>query len=208
MDRRIERPHAKRRKRIVRGALALVVVAAAVLLWLLMPGANALTVDAAAIRTGNVVRAPFRDFVPLRAEVAPLRTVFVTAISGGQVAELAASDGAMVAAGTPLARLSNPSLELDVASRSAEIVGQLSAISGQRLSVQNTRQDGARDLAEARNALSKARTLLAQKQVLYDKGIITRAAIDPVREDVGYQQARVSALDRGTAEAGATLADQ
>ncbi|PTQ64997.1 HlyD family secretion protein [Sphingomonas sp. PP-CE-3G-477] len=208
MDRRIERPHAKRRKRIVRGAIAFVLVAAAVLLWLLMPGANALTVDAAAVRTGDVTRAPFRDFVPLRAEVAPLRTVFVTAISGGQVAELAASDGAMVAAGTPLARLSNPSLELDVASRSADIVGQLSAISGQRLSVQNTRQDGARDLAEARNALSKARTLLAQKQVLFDKGIITRAAIDPVREDVGYQQARVGALDRGTAEAGATLADQ
>lgn len=208
MDRRIERPHAKRRKRIVRSAIALVLVAAAVLLWLLMPGANALTVDAAAVRTGDVTRAAFRDFVPLRAEVAPLRTVFVTAISGGQVAELAASDGAMVAAGTPLARLSNPSLELDVASRSADIVGQLSAISGQRLSVQNTRQDGARDLAEARNALSKARTLLAQKQVLFDKGIITRAAIDPVREDVGYQQARVGALDRGTAEAGATLADQ
>ena len=200
MDRRIERPHAKRRKRIMRSALAIAVVAAAVLLWLLMPGANALTVDAAAIRTGDVVRAPFRDFVPLRAEVAPLRTVFVTAISGGQVADLATSDGAMVAAGTPLARLSNPSLELDVASRSAEIVGQLSAISGQRLSVQNTRQDGARDLAEARNALSKARTLLAQKQVLFDRGIITRAAIDPVREDVGYQQARVAALDRGTAK--------
>jgi HlyD family secretion protein len=84
-----------------------------------------------------------------------LRTVLVTAISGGQVAELAAGDGdgAMVAAGTPLARLSNPSLELDVASRCAEIVGQLSAISGHRLSVENTRQDGARDLAEARNAL-------------------------------------------------------
>jgi HlyD family secretion protein len=208
MDRRIERPHAARRRQIVRGAIVLAVLAAAAALWLLMPGANALAVDSAAIRTGDVTRAPFRDFVPLRAEVAPLRTVFVTAISGGQVAALAASDGARVAAGTPLAQLSNPSLELDVASRSADIVGQLSAISGQRLSVQTTRQDGARDLAEARNALSKARTLLAQKQVLFDRGIITRAAIDPVREDVGYQQARVAALDRGTAEAGATLADQ
>ncbi len=208
MDRRIERPHARRRKLIMRGVIGLVVGAAAIVLWLFMPGANTLSVDAAAIRTGDVIRAPFRDFVPLRAEVAPLRTVFVTAISGGQVAELAASDGVMVAAGTPLARLSNPSLELDVASRSAEIVGQLSAISGQRLSVQNTRQDGARDLAEARNALSKARALLVQKQALFEAGIITRAAIDPVREDVGYQQARVTALDRGTAEAGATLADQ
>ena len=186
----------------------MVVVIAALVLWLLMPGSNTLSVDSAAIRTGAVTRAPFRDFVPLRAEVAPLRTVFVTAISGGQVAELAAADGAMVAAGTPLARLSNPSLALDVASRSAEIIGQLSAINGQRLTVQNTRQDGARDLADARNALSKAQTLLAQRQVLFDKGIIARAAIDPVREDVAYQQARVATLQRGTSEAAVTLAAQ
>lgn len=208
MDRRIERPHAARRRLIVRGAIGLAVAAAALALWLLLPGGNALSVDGAAIRTGTVTRAPFRDFVPLRAEVAPLRTVFVTAISGGQVAELAAADGAMVAAGTPLARLSNPALALDVASRSAEIAGQLSAISGQRLSVQNTRQDGARDLADARNALSKANTLLAQKQVLFDKGIIARAAIDPVRADVAYQAARVATLQRGTSEAAVTLADQ
>ncbi|EIZ78044.1 efflux transporter, RND family, MFP subunit [Novosphingobium sp. Rr 2-17] len=193
---------------MVRIAIGVAVIVAAAVLWLMMPSANSLTVDAAAIRTGEVTRAPFRDFVPLRAEVAPLRTVFVTAISGGQVAELATADGAMVVAGTPLARLSNPALELDVASRSADIAGQLSAISGQRLSVQNTRQTGARDLADARNALSKAQTLLTQKQVLFDKGIITRPAIDPAREDLAYQRARVSALERGTAEAGATLADQ
>jgi HlyD family secretion protein len=208
MDRRIERPHAKRRRLIVRVAIGAAIVLVALLGWWLMPGANALTVEAAAVRTGVVTRAPFRDFVPLRAEVAPLRTVFVTAISGGQVAALTATDGAMVAAGAPIARLSNPSLELEVASRSADIAGQLSAISGQRLSVQNTRQDGARDLADARNALSKAQTLLAQKQVLFDKGIITRAAIDPVRDDVVYQRDRVAALVRGTSEAGVTLADQ
>jgi HlyD family secretion protein len=134
--------------------------------------------------------------------------VFVTAISGGQVAEIASSDGVMVAAGTPLARLSNPALELDVASRSADIAGQLSAISGQRLSVQTARQTSGRDVADARNALSKAQTLLAQKQVLFEKGIITRAAIDPVRQDVTFQTARVAALDTGMAQAGATLADQ
>ena len=92
--------------------------------------------------------------------------------------------------------------------KSLLIIGQLSAINGQRLTVQNTRQDGARDLADARNALSKAQTLLAQRQVLFDKGIIARAAIDPVREDVAYQQARVATLQRGTSEAAVTLAAQ
>ncbi|MBX9732318.1 MAG: HlyD family efflux transporter periplasmic adaptor subunit [Sphingomonas sp.] len=208
MDRRIERPQHKRRALMTRIAIGVVALAIAAMLWWSLPGANTLTVDVAAIRTGAVTRAPFRDFVPLRAEVAPLRTVFVTAISGGQVADLMTSDGVMVGAGSPLARLSNPALAIEVASRSADIAGQLSAISGQRLAVQTSRQGSARDLAEARNALSKAQTLLAQKQVLFDKGIITRGAIDPLRDDVAYQQSRVTALERGAVEAGATLADQ
>lgn len=208
MDRRIERPGRKRRKLIVRVAIGVAVFAGALLLWWLMPGGNSLAVDAQAIRTGTVTREAFRDFVPLRAEVAPLRTVFVTAQQGGSVAELIASDGTMVAAGTPLARLSNPSLELDVASRSAGIVGQLSANSGAELSVQRTRQDSARDLADARNALSKAQAMLRQKQTLFEKGFVTAAAIDPLREEVAYQQSRVAALASGQSQANGTLADQ
>ncbi|MEV8761090.1 hypothetical protein AB0067_27755, partial [Klebsiella pneumoniae] len=54
MDRRIERPHAKRWRVIVRSAIGVVVVIAALVLWLLMPGSNTLSVDSAAIRTGAV----------------------------------------------------------------------------------------------------------------------------------------------------------
>jgi HlyD family secretion protein len=208
MDRRIERPGARRRKRIVRIAIGVAIACAAVALWWLMPGGNSLAVDAQGIRTGAVVREAFRDFVPLRAEVAPLRTVYVAAVQGGSVAQVIAADGTMVAAGAPLARLSNPGLELDVASRSAGIVGQLSANSGAALSVQRTRQDSARDIADARNALSKAQTALRQKQVLYDKGFVTAAAIDPLREEVVYQTNRVAALTAGQAQANGTLADQ
>ncbi|WP_454280182.1 efflux RND transporter periplasmic adaptor subunit [Sphingomonas sp. Marseille-Q8236] len=208
MDRPVERPGRRFRKRIARAATAGGIVVAGLSIWWFMPAANSLTVDAQSIRTGTVQRASFRDFVPLRAEVTPFRTVFVTAISGGSVAALLAADGGIVAAGAPLARLSNPSLELDVASRSAGIIGQLSTNSGARLSVQRSRQDSARDIAEARNALSKAQTALRQKAALYDKGFVTKAAIDPLQEEVAYQQNRLNALLGGQAQAEATLADQ
>lgn len=177
-------------------------------LWWFMPAANSLTVDAQSVRVGTVRQEAFRDFVPLRAEVAPLRTVYVTAISGGSVAALLAADGTMVAAGAPLARLSNPSLELDVATRSAAIIGQISTNSGAKLSVQRSRQDSARDVAEARNALSKAQTALRQKAALFERGFVTKAAIDPLREEVAYQQNRVTALTSGQAQAEMALADQ
>jgi len=208
MDRRIERPHARRRRLVWRGGIALACVVAAIALCLLLPGSGTLAVEAAAVRTGTVARAPFRDYVPLRAEVVPLTTVYVTVVSGGQIAALAATDGQMVAADAPLARLANPQLELDVATRSAGIVGQLSAIDGQRLTIQRNRLDGEQEVANARNALTKAEAALAQKQPLFERGYITRPAIDPLREEVAYQRARVAALGVGRAQADATLGAQ
>jgi HlyD family secretion protein len=208
MDRRIERPHARRRKLLVRGGLGSAVVAAGAALWWLLPGSGSLAVDAATIRIAPVTRAAFADYVPLRAQVAPLQTVYVTAISGGQVEVLIATDGQSVAAGAPLARLANPTLALDVASRSANIAGQLSSISGQRLSIQQSREQTERDIAAARNELAKGEALLRQKQILFDKQIVTAAAVTPLREEVTYQRARLAALTRSASEAGKMLADQ
>lgn len=208
MDRPIERPHARRRKLLRRAAIGVTVAVLAGLLWWMLPGSQTLAVDAAAIRIAPVQRTAFADYVPLRAQVAPLQTVFVTAISGGQVEALIASDGQTVAAGAPLARLANPALALDIASRSANIAGQLSAISAQRLSIQQSHEQTERDIAAARNELAKAEALLRQKQILFDKQIVTAAALAPLREEVAYQRTRLAALARSGQDAGRMLADQ
>lgn len=207
MDRRVER-RPSRRRLLVRAAAGALALALALFGWRLLPGADAMTVDAASVRIGTVERASFRDYVPLRAEVAPLETVFVTAVAGGQVAQVLAGDGQPVTRGAALARLTNPQLELEVASRSADIAGQLSGLSAQRVAIGRAQLDGEREVADARNALTKAETEFARKQVLFDKGIVTRAAIDPLGSEVAYQRQRVAALGQGRADADRTLADQ
>ena len=64
----------------------------------------------------------------MRGEVAPLHTVFVTAVSGGQVDKVIVQDGTQVVAGAALASLSNPSLKLDVTSKEATIADQLGGV--------------------------------------------------------------------------------
>ncbi|WP_255586473.1 efflux RND transporter periplasmic adaptor subunit [Hephaestia mangrovi] len=208
MDRKIERPRGrfgKREKRIAIGVGALLALLA---LWWAIPSANSLSVDADSVQTGKVVRAPFQDYVPLRAEVVPLHTTFVAAISGGQVGEVIAVDGAMVKKGQPLATLANPDLELEVATKSADIAGQLGNISSQRLTIQRNRLDTAQEVADAQNDLLKARTELQKKQTLFDKGIVNNAAVQPLKDEVAYQQKRVAALTQGRTEESATLSDQ
>jgi len=208
MDRRIERPRGRFGKREQRIAIGMVVALALIALWFAIPSANSLSVDADAIQTGQVVRAPFQDYVPLRAEVVPLHTTYVAAISGGQVATVIAVDGEMVRKGQSLATLANPDLELDVATKSADIAGQLGNISGQRLAIQRNRLDTSQAVADAKNDLLKAQTELQKKQVLFAKGIVLETAVKPLQDEVAYQQQRLSALSAGRAEESATLADQ
>ncbi|TPG15890.1 HlyD family efflux transporter periplasmic adaptor subunit [Sphingomonas koreensis] len=208
MDRKIEQPRGRFGKRERRIAIGVIAVLALIGLWLVVPSANSLSVDADAVQSGEVVRAPFQDYVPLRAEVAPLHTTFVAAISGGQVDTVIAADGAMVKAGQPLATLANPALELDVASRSADIAGQLSGISGQRLTIQRNRLDSSQEVADAQNDLLKAQAELQKEQTLFAKDIVNEAAVRPLANEVAYQKQRLAALQSGHSQESATLADQ
>jgi HlyD family secretion protein len=122
MDRAVARsPWKARRRWIAAGAAAIAAIGLAVCL---IPPPGSLSVKASEIETAAVQRAPFQDYLPVRAEVAPLRAVFVGAVSGGQVDKVLVLDGAQVAAGTALATLTNPELKLDVTSREAEIAGR------------------------------------------------------------------------------------
>ncbi|WP_184003311.1 efflux RND transporter periplasmic adaptor subunit [Stakelama sediminis] len=209
MDRRVAPARGWWRNRRVRwGLIAAAVLAAVALLYAFIPSSNALAVEADAIRTGTVQRAPFQDYVPLRAEVTPRDTTYVSAIVGGQVDHVIAGDGSQVAKGQPLAVLSNRSLELDVASRSADIAGQLGNISAQRLSIQRNRLDSDSEVASAKNALQKAQVELSHKQFLLQKGIVNQAAVKPLAAEVAYQQSRVQALTTARAQESGTLASQ
>jgi HlyD family secretion protein len=65
----------------------------------------------------TVSQGPFEDFIAVRGAVAPLITAFLTTDQGGAVKKVLVEDGAAVKAGQPLIVLSNPALQLQVASQ-------------------------------------------------------------------------------------------
>lgn len=208
MDRPVPQP-AKRRRRLVlaaaAGAGSLAMLAVAV--WLL-PSAHAITVKRGETELAEVRRAPFQDYLPIRAEVAPLTTVYVTTVEGGQVERVQAQDGALVAAGTPLARLSNPQLRLDVTAREAEIAARLGDVSAQELALQRAQVERDREIAETRYNLLKARRELEIRQRLRAVGVESDAGVKTFADEADYHQARLAALQTGQAREAAIGAAQ
>lgn len=200
MDQPVERPKRAARRRLLIGAGGAVAVALAGLAAWLAPGAGSLTVEGKDVVVAEVARAPFRDYLPLRAEVAPLTTVFVTAVEGGQVADVLVQDGAAVTAGAPIARLANPQLQLDVTGREADIAARLGDVSAQELSLQRARAEREQQTADTAFKLLTARRELAKRQRLREAGFESDAGVRPFADEVAYHQQRLASLQRGQAE--------
>lgn len=213
MDKRIARPRRAWWQRRVTW-IAVAAVLAAVALWRWLPAAGSTDIAASAIETGEVTRGAFDDYLPVRATVAPRLTTLVGVLAGGQVEQLLVQDGAMVAAGQPLATLANPELRLDVLTREAAIASQLGAIAGEGLGIERSRLDRSAQVAQAEYDLIKARRDLAIRQQLFDKGIVSEAGVAGYRAEADYQARRLAQLRSGagteariTATQGQRLAD-
>jgi len=200
MDRKISSPRAARRGRL-RLILAGVAVLVVVLLgWRLIPSGGSTDVASADIETGSVAHAPFHDYLPVRATVAPAVTTFVGVVSGGQVDKLLVQDGSMVAAGQPLATLDNPTLKLDILTRESAIASQLGTVSGDDLALERAKLDRATQTASANYDLIKARRDLSIRQQLHDQGFVSDAGVASYAEENDYQQKRLAQLRSGEAK--------
>ena len=99
----------------------------------------------------------FEDFLPLRARVTPLVTVYLDAVEGGRVEKKLVEDGAQVTQGQLLAVLSNAELQLSTLEKQAEVEQQLNNMRSQELALTQTRNANLRDLNQAETDLAKAR---------------------------------------------------
>ena len=92
MDRVVERKRIDRRILIgagVAGAILLIL-----LFWLFAPRADSQSVNPDRLTIADVQQGVFDDFLPLRARVTPLVTVYLDAVEGGRVEKKLVEDGA------------------------------------------------------------------------------------------------------------------
>ncbi|MDJ0275267.1 HlyD family efflux transporter periplasmic adaptor subunit [Sphingomonas sp. 2R-10] len=204
MDSRIQRtrrPWWRGRPAIILLVLSIVALA----IWRFLPESGSTDIAAADVETGAVVRAPFDDYLPVRATVAPEITTLVGVLSGGQVERLLVQDGAIVTAGDSLATLANPELKLDVLTREAQIASQLGQVAGEGLGIERNRLDRAGQVAQAEYDLIKARRDLAIRQQLHDQGFLSDTGVKSFQEEAAYQEKRLNQLRAGrSTEAGIT----
>jgi HlyD family secretion protein len=186
MDRVVERKGLRNEVKIALAVLGVALLA--FLFYWYAPGANSQTVEASRITISTVERGRFDDFLPLRARVEPLVTVFLDAVEGGRVEQVLVEDGAMVQAGQMLAVLSNSDLQLNVLARQTEVTQQINSMRSQELALSQTRLSNERQVIEAELAVATARRLYEMQRPLAQRGFVSARQFADSRD--AYEAAR------------------
>ena len=194
MDRVVTKRGISLRIKIAAGAAAAVLLAA--LFWWLAPSSSSQSLSADRVTISTVERGTFDDFIPLRARVTPLLTVYLDAVEGGRVERLVVEDGASVKKGQLLAVLSNAELQLSTLARQTEVEQQINNMRSQELALAQTRLGNERAVLEAQLAMTKTQRQYEREAPLADKGFVSGKQFTDTRDQLAYERNRLTVLKR------------
>ncbi len=189
MDRKIKRNKWPLRRLLTYGAAAL--FAGAVLYQLILGDhSSRLNVQVARITISTVARGPFQEFIPVRGEVLPIRTIFLDAQESGRVEEVYLEAGAMVSKGDPILKLSNQDLEIKVMDQEATFFEQLNRYENTRISLSQQAINLQRDLLQMEQAVRKEKDRFELSKAQFDRGFISKRAYEAAEEDYEFWMKR------------------
>jgi HlyD family secretion protein len=176
-----------------------IVLIAALLFWLYAPRGTTQSVASDRLTISTVRNGTFEDFIPLRARVTPLLTVYLDAIEGGRVEKIVAEDGALLAKGQPIVELSNAELQLSTLARQTEVEQQINNMRAQELALSQTRLANERAILEAGLSLEKTRLQFDREAPLAGRGFVTGKQFADTGAQLRFERNRIAALQRSQA---------
>ena len=156
------------------------VLAALFIYWLagMLLGGRSLSVNSQRVAVSEVTVGTFEDFIPLRGRLVPRSTVYLDAIEGGRVEEVLVEDGTLVAAGDPIARLSNTNLQLEVLGREAAVTEQLNNMRTIELQLEQNRLAHKRNLVEIDYQIVRLNRSIARQRDLAAKNLVSQSTVE------------------------------
>ena len=184
MDRRIEKKRFTPR-RIALGGLAAAVIAFGAYA-LLSVNPSSLNVDAEKLTLAPVTYGPFLEYIVEQGAVMPLTTIYLDAVEGGRVEEVYVEQGTHVEEDTPILRLSNANLQLNVMQREAELFREVNRLRETRVTMEQRRLSMRAGLVETEYQLRQAEREYARQDEMFKAELTSRREYEEAKDNLEY----------------------
>jgi HlyD family secretion protein len=187
MDRPIVRPWWRKKHWVQAGIAVLVVVLVLVTASLLFGSSErSVRMSATNVTIAAVTQGAFHDFVPLRAKVVALNTVYLDALEGGRVERVLAQAGDDVTEGQPLVELTNTELELDVLDREGRLIESITQLQAYETQLEQNRIANQRALAQIDYDIIRLQRSLARRKQLAARSLEPAEARDATQDELDH----------------------
>jgi len=191
MDKRIERKLVTP-QRIAIAAGVLLLIAVSAYAYVHYGLTRTLTVGSERVTVSKVSYGTFREYIPVTGNVVPRTTIYLDAISGGQVTEVHTEEGAFVKAGDPIVTFKNTDLQLRVITTESQASEQLAQLANVRLQYDNTHLNNLRNITETEYQIDRLERDLKRKRPLLATGGTTQGAIDDLEAELTRDRANLA----------------
>lgn len=189
MDRPVARPLWRRRRALAAAGVIVVLTAATTVGWSFAAGArSSLRTPAASVTISAAESGVFRDFVTLRAKVVPRDLVYLDAPEGGQIEQVLARAGDVVAAGQPLVKFRNTQLELEVLDREGRLADSITQLQAYEKQLEDARVANEKAAARIDYDIVRLQRDAARMETLLAQGYAPRQKYDQVRDELDYNR--------------------
>ncbi len=145
-----------------------------------------LNVQSERLTITTVTRAPFQEFIPVTGAVIPIKTVYLDAMEGGQVAAVYLEAGTLVNQGDKILKLENSDMILNILYREADLAAQNNALRSTRLQMEQNRLSLKSQIMELNYDIKKQKRVYERSKVLFDKGMISKEDFDEAKDQYDY----------------------
>ena len=191
MDRRVEKK-VWTPKRIASISGIAVFVCAVIYMAVFGDHSARLNVQVDRITISEVTRGPFQEFTVQRGTVLPIQTYYIDALEGGQIEEIFLEEGTMVEKGTPLLKLSNPTLEQSILTQEARLFEQINNMENTRLNLESRAISNRQELMRVELNLRGTERLYEKQKVLFERGLTSKDLFENARDRYQNDQKRKS----------------
>jgi HlyD family secretion protein len=147
-----------------------------------------LRMPAASVTVDTVQTGVFHDFVILRAKVVPKEVVYLDALEGGQVEQVLAQAGDVVAAGQPLVKFRNTQLELEVLDREGRLSESITQLQAYEKQLEDSRVANEKAAAQIDYDIVRLSRDARRADALITNGFLPRQRYDAVHDELEHNR--------------------
>ncbi|MDB5475281.1 MAG: transporter permease [Phenylobacterium sp.] len=189
MDTPLSRPvWRSRRSLLLAGAAAAIGVVVLLGLNLATGARSSLRTPAASVTLAAATPGVFHDFTTLRAKVVPRDVVYLDSLEGGQVAQVLAQAGDVVAAGQPLVKFRNTQLELEVLDREGRLSESITQLQAYEKQLEDARVANEKAAAQIDYDIVRLQRDAARADTLIAKGYVPRQRYEAVHDELEHNR--------------------